>query len=69
MVRELADITVYFEGIEDVDFDELEDYLSEHKVKYKVIKAENQRTESDDPDFGKPDPYDEYMDRKMCGEL
>lgn len=68
MTRELADITIYFEGIEDVSWDVLEKFMQDHKIKYKVIKFENQRTESDDPDYGKPDIYDEYMDRKMCEE-
>ena len=45
MIRELADITILLEGIEDVDMDVLEEFLNDHKINYKVLKSENERTE------------------------
>lgn len=45
MSRELADITIELDDIEDVDWDAIEEYLQDHKIKYKIIKSDNQRTE------------------------
>lgn len=45
MSKELADITIELTDIEDVDWDAVEEYLQDHRIKYKVIKSVNQRTE------------------------
>ena len=66
MSRELVDITLFLDGIEDMDWDTLEEFLNEHNIKYQVTKTENQRTESDDPEFDKPDPYDVWKDNQLC---
>ena len=60
-MRDLADITIKFEDLEDVMFDVLEEFLQEQHIKYQVTKVENQRIEGD----GKPDPFDEWHDRMM----
>ena len=63
-MRDLADITIKFKDLEDVDFDVLEEFLNDEHIKYEVIDVKNLRTEGD----FEPDPYDEWHDRMMLND-
>lgn len=60
-MKDLADITIRFEDLEDVMFDVLVEFLEDEHIKYEVVKVENQRIEGN----GEPDMFDIWHDRVM----
>jgi len=57
MSRELADITIQLNDLEDVVYDELIEFLEDQKIKYVVAKVENRRTEYSEEE---KDSHEEY---------
>ena len=64
MSKDLADITIKFEDLEDVMFDVIIEFLEDQHIKYEITKVENQRIESLD----EPDEYDIWHDKQMMRE-
>ncbi len=44
MIKEVADITIKLNEVEEVDLDVIEEFLQDKKIKYEVIKFENEKT-------------------------
>lgn len=41
MIKEVADITIKLNGLEDIDFDVIEEFLQDKNIKYEVVKFED----------------------------
>lgn len=41
MIKEVADITIKLHGLEQVDFDVVEEFLQDKNIEYEVIKFED----------------------------
>lgn len=69
-MREVADITIKFEELEDKNYDKLIEFLEEENIDYQVIKATNQQTIYTEPN--EPDYYqiwrDNMLERNMNNE-
>jgi len=63
MSREYADITIQFDDLEDVDFELIEEFLQDQKIKYEVIDAKNWRTKGDDTEKDVMDIIKEIKER------
>lgn len=66
MSRELADITIKFNELEDVVYDELIEFLEDNKIKYDVVKVENRITDyvEEEPSF-----MEIWKEKKELGEI
>jgi len=64
MNKDLADITIKFEDLEDVMFDVIIEFLEDQHIKYEITKVENQRIKGLD----ELDEYDIWHDKQMMVE-
>lgn len=44
MIKEIADITIKLNGLEEVDFDVIEEFLQDKNINYQVVKVDNEQT-------------------------
>lgn len=65
--RHYADITLTIDGIEESDWNLLEEFLEDNNIKY-TTRTENLWEESDEEDYGKPDAFDVWHDMVMTND-
>lgn len=53
-------LEIQIDGIEEKTCEEIEDFLCDKGIKYSMDVYK------EDDDNYEPDPYDEYIDRKLC---
>lgn len=58
MIKEVADITIKLNGLEDVDFDVIEEFLQDKNVKYEVAKFDKYTIDT-------RNEYDKQFDYEM----
>ena len=66
MSRELADITIKFNELEDVVYDELIEFLDDQNIQYEVMNIENRITDyvEEEPSF-----MEIWKEKKELGEI
>lgn len=59
MIKEVADITIKLNGLEEVEFDVIEEFLQDKNIEYEIVKFENEQT------IDTRNEYDKQFDYEM----